>query len=276
MPAEAAAMPSPGALPEPWIDPGDALPGAVARMSTRAGGVGSGRFATMNLRCPTAAPPRDDVEAVVAQNRARFAAALAAPPVWLHQVHGARVVDVGPADAAPGAPVHEADAAITTATGVACTVMVADCLPVLFSAARGRAVGAAHAGWRGLAAGVLEATVDALCTAAGCRAADVQAWVGPGIGPEAFEVGAEVLLAFGADPAAPSPRFRARPRPDGSARWRADLAGLAADRLIALGIGGVAIHGACTVEQASRFFSFRRDGAGGPTGRMAAGIRRAG
>jgi polyphenol oxidase len=140
---------------------------------------------------------------------------------------------------------------------------VADCLPVLFAAPG--AVGAAHAGWRGLAGGVLEATVRALCEAAGCKPDQVQAWLGASIGPERFEVGADVLQAFGADPAGDSPRFRAQP--DG--KWMADLPALARDRLRNAGVAAVTGGRWCTVSDPSRFFSFRRDRV---TGRMVAAI----
>src|SRR5204862_3033546 len=140
--------------------------------------------------------------AAVAVNRALLAEAMGAAPVFLRQVHGARVVCVGRADAAAGAPILEADAVVTGEQGVACVVQAADCLPVLLAAPDGRAVGAAHAGWRGLAGGVVEAAVAAVCELAGCVPAEVDAWLGACIGPAAFEVGGEVLVAFGADPAA--------------------------------------------------------------------------
>jgi YfiH family protein len=158
----------------------------------------------------------------------------------------------------------EADAAITTEPGIACTVMVADCLPVLFAAPEGRGVAAAHAGWRGLAGGVLQATVAALCEATACSAHELQAWLGPCIGPRQFEVGADVVAAFGA-----GPRFVERVRPDGAMRWLADLPGLARERLQAAGITQISGGSLCTVEDASRFFSFRRDGV---TGRMAGAV----
>jgi YfiH family protein len=199
----------------------------------------------------------------VAENRRRFAVALGAPVRTLRQVHGATVLRLAAAD---GGDLPPADAAITTAPGVACTVLVADCLPVLFAAPQARGVGAAHAGWRGLAGGVLEATVAALCEAAACAPRELQAWLGPCIGPRRFEVGADVLDAFGT---AAAPRFVARPRPDGALRWLADLPGLARDRLHAAGVRQVSGGAWCTVEDASRFFSFRRDGI---TGRMAAAV----
>ncbi|WP_201494623.1 peptidoglycan editing factor PgeF [Rubrivivax sp. A210] len=234
-------------------------------MSTRAGGVSAGPWASLNL----GAHCGDDA-AAVAENRARFAAAIAARPVWLQQVHGCRVLELTPASAAQDLP--PADAAWTTTPGLACTVQVADCLPVLLAARDGRAVAAAHAGWRGLAGGVLEATVAALCRGAGLQPGDLLAWLGPCIGPRQFEVGAEVLQAFGDDPAAPDRRrFMPRSRPDDSPRWLADLPGLARESLQAAGVEAVSGEGRCTVEEASAFFSFRRDGA---TGRLAAAIWR--
>lgn len=153
---------------------------------------------------------------------------------------------------------------------MACTELVADCLPVLMVSRDGRAVAAAHAGWRGLSQGVLEATLAALHAGAGVTPAEVVAWLGPCIGPRAFEVGAEVLQAFGAYGKA-GPRFVSQPGPDRPSRWRADLQSLAVDRLAAAGVLNVRCSRLCTVEDASRFFSFRRDGR---TGRMAASVWR--
>lgn len=234
-------------------------------MSQREGGVSVGPFASLNLGVAVGDEP-----AAVAQNRARFSASLGAQPVWLRQVHGVTVLRLqAGGDTTPGEP---ADAAWTADTGVACTVQVADCLPVLFTLRDGSAVAAAHAGWRGLAAGVLDATVRALCEGRGAVPSDVLAWLGPCIGPREFEVGADVLQAFGEDPAAPDARrFVYRARPDGAARWRANLPLLAAERLAAAGVQHITSAGACTVEDASSFFSFRRDGV---TGRMAAAVWR--
>ena len=146
-----------------------------------------------------------------------------------------------------------------------CTVQVADCMPVLLSAPDGRAVAAAHAGWRGLAGGVVEAALAALCDAAACAPHDVVAWLGPCIGPSEFEVGAEVVEAFGAHPQCFVPRRRA----DGSPAWVADLPRLGRERLRAQGVNRVSGGAWCTVTDRSRFFSFRRDRV---TGRMAAAI----
>lgn len=251
--------------PASWLVPVWADPRVGALMSTREGGVSSGPYASMNLGSGVGDEPDR-----VAANRARFARACAAAPVFLRQVHGARVVRVGAADAQPGAAVHEADACLTSEPGIACAVQVADCLAVLFAAPQGRAVAAAHAGWRGLAAGVLEATVDALCDAARCRPGELEVWLGACIGPAAFQVGADVLEAFGVDPAR---RETARFKPERAGKWLADLAGLARDRLAAAGVSRAGGGDGCVFDDASRFFSFRRDGV---TGRMAAAVWRAG
>jgi hypothetical protein len=249
-------MPPERALPGTLTPDWRAGPHVGALMSTRVGGVSTGAFASLNLGLSAG-----DARPAVDENRRRFAAALGARPVWMSQVHGTRVLRL---------PLEEdqalvgADAAITTQPGIACTVMVADCLPVLFAAPGDRGVGAAHAGWRGLASGVLEATIEALCEAATCAPSELHAWLGPCIGPRQFEVGADVAEAFGG-----GSHFVARPRPDGAVRWLADLPGLARERLGDLGLTLVSGDGACTVEERSRFFSFRRDGT---TGRMAVAV----
>jgi YfiH family protein len=241
-----------------WLRPDWDAPGAGALMTTRSGGVSTGPFASMNLR-----EGLGDDPAAVARNRAVWTRALGGAPVLLNQVHGTRVVRLGATDALPDAPTHTADASFTTEPGVACTVQVADCLPVLFASPGG--VAGAHAGWRGLAGGVLENTLAALLDAAGGTPADVQAWLGPCIGPRRFEVGADVLAAFGADPSTPSPRFV----PHVPGKWIADLPGLARDRLAAAGVTRVGGGTWCTVEDGSRFFSFRRERV---TGRMVAAV----
>jgi len=239
-----------GALTPDW--PAGARVGAL--MSTRIGGVSAGPWRSLNLGGAVG----DDAGAV-AENRRRFETALGVPAAYLSQVHGARVVRLP----AAGAPI-DADASVTTEPGVACTVLVADCLPVLFAAPGGSGVGAAHAGWRGLAGGVLEATVASLCEAAACAPAGLHAWIGPCIGPRQFEVGADVVEALGG-----GQHFVPRPRADGAMRWLADLPGLARGRLQAAGVTQISGGAWCTVEDASRFFSFRRDGI---TGRMAAAV----
>jgi YfiH family protein len=242
-------------------------PGVQAAMSTRAGGVGTAPFDSLNLSVGVGDNPAD-----VAENRARWTAALGHPPVWLHLAHGRHVLRLHAGG--PEHPTTHADAAWTTDAGVVCQVTAADCMPVLFALRDGSAVGAAHAGWRGLAAGVLEATVQAMCEGAGAAPDAVQAWLGPCIGPQAFEVGVEVLQAFGfgcgpSDSAAP--HFVSRPRSDTSPRWLADLPALATQRLLACGVQRITPSGLCTAAEASRFFSFRRDGR---TGRLAAAIWR--
>ena len=209
-----------------------------------------------------------DDPAAVAANRARLQQDIGARPVFLNQVHGVQVVDL---DAATPDGVT-VDAAVSLQPGLACTVMVADCLPVLFTNVAGTAVGAAHAGWRGLAGGVLEQTLTRLQALA--PGSTWLAWLGPCIGPEAFEVGAEVRAAFVAQDAGADACFRPQPA-DG--KYLADLPALARRRLNALGVA--AVHGNdgsadwCTVQQSSRYFSHRRDQARlGGTGRMAACI----
>jgi len=233
-----------------------APPHVRAACSTRAGGVSTGPYESLNLGDHVG----DSVENV-ARNRGLFVEALGARPVFMKQVHGAHAVELTDATA-DGV---EADACYTAATGVACTIMVADCLPVLLADAEGRAVAAAHAGWRGLASGAVEAAC------AGLPAGGRLAWLGPCIGPTAFEVGPEVKEAFERHDAAAAPLFR----PYGAGKFLADLPGLARRRLQALGI--TAIYGNdgsdpwCTVRSSSRFFSYRRDRT---SGRFAASIWR--
>jgi YfiH family protein len=242
-----------------WLRPAWPAGGVGALMTTRQRGASAAPFDSLNLRHGIGDDPL-----AVAHNQQVVAQAIRATPVWLDQVHGATVVRLTSADAGPGAVRHEADASFTTERGIACAVQVADCLPVLFAAPGARAVGAAHAGWRGLAAGVLEATLGRVAHAAGCDARNVQVWLGACIGPTQFEVGADVLEAFGVTPLGPgSPRFV----PKGAGKWLADLPSLARDRLIAAGAELITGGDGCTVSEPSRFFSFRRDRV---TGRMAA------
>lgn len=192
--------------------------------------------------------------------RARLYALLPSVPVWLKQVHGTVVVDA--ADVVPGAQ-PDADASSTSAREVVCTVMAADCMPVLIAAQDGSVVGAAHAGWRGLRAGVIERAIDSMPV----PAASLQAWLGPAIGPQAYEVGVEVREAFIAnDPAAASAFTPTRP-----GHWLLDLYAVARQRLEAKGVGAVFGGTHCTHSEPGRFFSFRRDKA---TQRMAACIWR--
>jgi len=245
-----------------WLLPDWPAPAAVrALCSTRAGGVSTGSFQGLNLGAHVGDEP-----AAVAANRVRLREATGARPVFLQQVHGADVLPLGP-DTVDGAT---ADACTTTAQGIACTIMVADCLPVLFTDEAGRRVAAAHAGWRGLAAGVLEHTVEAFHAEGG--ASQLVAWLGPCIGPDAFEVGDEVRAAF--EDLCPGANQFFRPAgPPG--KWMADLAGLARLRLRAAGVerlyGNDSSEAWCTVHNPLRFFSHRRDRV---SGRFAACIWR--
>ena len=228
-------------------------PRVQAAFTARTGGVSTGPYASLNI----GAHVGDAVEAVN-ENRRRVCAQLALParPAFVEQVHGIGVLELdGPAGAA-GQP---ADAVIARRPGTVCVIQVADCMPVLFAAADGSAVAAAHAGWRGLAAGVLEATVARL----GLDPGTLAAWMGPAIGPRHFEVGDEVRAAFMAHEAAASSAFDR----NGRGRWQCDLAALARQRLSALGVGRVAGADWCTYADPERFFSYRRDG---QCGRMAA------
>ena len=250
-----------------WLKPDWDSPGVGALMTTRAGGVGKAPFDSLNLRDGLG----DDPDAVAANQR-QLSDAIGGSPVWLKQVHGAAVVQLTWRDAAPGAAVYRADASFTTEPGVVCAVQVADCLPVLFAAPGARGVAAAHAGWRGLAGGVLEASIAALCAAARCEPAELQVWLGACIGPRRFEVGPDVLEAFSANTqgtqgthASDSEAFVATQ----PGKWNANLPELARRRLHAAGVRAVSGGDWCTVEAPSRFFSFRRDGV---TGRMAAAV----
>jgi YfiH family protein len=224
--------------------------------TTRRGGVSRGPFASLNL----AAHVGDDAAAVAAnRGRLRKALGLIAEPVWLSQVHGCETVSLdGDAFGARGCETPVADAAVTRAPGQVCAVLTADCLPVLLCDRAGTCCAAVHAGWRGLQRGVIEAALARL----GVPGADVLAWLGPAIGPERFEVGPEVRAAFvGQDPGA-SGAFRA----GAGDRWLADLYALARRRLAAAGVRSISGGGLCTVSDAGRFYSYRRDGR---TGRMA-------
>ena len=247
----------------PTLTPAWPAPAGVrALCTTRLGGVSAAPFDSFNLGDHVGDEP-----AAVAANRARLAEFSApAKPVFLRQVHGTGVLLVD--EFTPH--VSEADAALVHRPGLAATIMVADCLPVLFAHHSGRAVAAAHAGWRGLQAGVLEATVAALHTAAG--PGEVIAWLGPAIGPSAFEVGEEVRSAFVDADAGAAAHFATHAQ---AGKWWADLPALARRRLRAAGVlslhGNDSSAGWCTVSDASRFFSHRRDAARlGSTGRLAA------
>ena len=238
-----------------WIVPDWPVAGSVRALSTtRNGGVSTGALASLNLGRGVG----DELD-VVAENRSRLAPFLPATPSWLHQTHGTAVATLTAATVNPPAPY--ADAAITREHGVVCAVMTADCLPVLFADRRGRAVGVAHAGWRGLSLGVLEATIAAM-GALGCTPDDLVAWLGPGIGPARFEVGPDVRDRFCDGDNDMHVHFA----PHVPGKWFADLYGIARARLSRSGLRQVSGGGFCTHTDAARFFSYRRER---DTGRMA-------
>lgn len=237
-----------GAPHPEWIVPGWPAASRVrALVTTRAGGVSSGPFAGLNLSLRVG----DDPDSVT-RNRAILRACLPADPVWMKQVHGTAVADPGSAVADT-----EADAAVTRRPGRVCAVMTADCLPVLLSDRDGSVVGIAHAGWRGLASGVIESTVRAI----DAPPAKLIAFIGPGIGPRRYEVGEEVRRAFVSRDADAAGAFA----PGTEGKYFADLYALARSRLSAVGVAAVYGGGYCTAGE-ERFFSFRRDRT---TGRMA-------
>ncbi len=244
-----------------WLLPQWSAPDNVhAVFTTRSGGVSAAPFDSLNLGDHV----RDD-SADVQTNRAVVRKHIAAQPVFLQQVHGTDCINLIDHASAP-AIAPQADACTTTQPGLACTIMVADCLPVLFANLAGSRVAAAHAGWRGLSAGVLEKAHQQFS-----MDDDVVAWLGPCIGPESFEVGAEVREAFIAIRPADTQYFV----PSSPGKYRANLSGLARSRLHALGVrqidGNDASQDWCTVQNPSRFFSHRRDATRlGSTGRMAA------
>lgn len=239
-----------GVLHADW--PVDSRVGAVTTLRTGPDGPGAseGPWSDFNL-----GERVNDAPEAVKKNRRQLRRTLALPgePVWLRQIHGTRVVTLPTKEEEP-----EADAAICTQPGPVCAVLTADCLPVFLARRDGTAVGVAHAGWRGLAAGVIEATLDRLPG----DPAGITAWLGPAIGADAFQVGAEVRKAFiESDPGA-----EAAFRPDAAGRWRADLHALARRRLAARGVGWIGGTTACTYSEPDRFFSHRR---AAPCGRMA-------
>lgn len=236
-------------------------------MTLRGGGVSQAPWSNWNLGDHVGDNPVH-----VARNRALLAERLGAKPVFLKQVHGVQIACLheGSQDS------EVADACITEHTGLACTMMVADCLPVLFATTDGKCVGAAHAGWRGLAAGVLAQTVRAMQAAPSQvnKAMELLVWLGPCIGPLAFEVGDDVRQAFVSQDAAALRCFAAA-----NGKWMADLPGLARLALVQAGIAEGNIYGNdaspawCTVSQSAQYFSHRRDAVRlGNTGRMAASI----
>jgi YfiH family protein len=241
-----------------WIVPDWGAPARVqALATTRNGGVSVGARASLDIGA--ALPARDVQHDAVLENRRRLAQFLPAAPVWLSQVHGIGVarIDGGNVSDLLASP-PAADAAVTRVPGIVIGVRTADCLPVLFADRGGTVIGAAHAGWRGLAAGVLEATLRAMDT----PPHEVTAWLGPAIGPQKFEVGRDVFAAFCDDDAAVASCFA--PHRDG--KWLADLYGLARRKLERAGVTAIAGGGHCTLTESGRFFSYRGDK---DTGRMA-------
>jgi YfiH family protein len=237
----------PHLVPE-WPAP----PRVRAAFTLRSGGVSLAPFDSLNVGIHVG-----DAADAVSENRRRVRGQLGLPaePGWIEQVHGTEVVDLD----APAATNVTADALFTRQAGRVCVVQVADCMPVLLAARDGSCVAAVHAGWRGLAAGVLEATIGRLAV----PPAQLIAWLGPAIGREHFEVGSEVREAFTSRDAGAAGAFSANAR----GRWQCDLAGLARRRLGAAGITAVFGGQWCTYADPARFFSFRRDG---QCGRMAA------
>jgi YfiH family protein len=243
-----------------WIIPDWPAPANVkAFITTRNGGVSVGPHASFNLGLRADEDPQS-----VTRNRAILQQHLPQPPKWLRQMHGTRVVDADAVDPAQESP--QADASVARAGGTVCAVMIADCLPVLFTNRTGTHVAGAHAGWRGLSGGVIANTVQALCQA-GDTAADLLAYIGPGIGPTAFEVGQDVYDAFTAHDADAASAFV----PHVPGKWLADLFTLARRALGRAGVTEVYGGGLCTYSDSQRFYSYRRDKL---TGRMAAFIWR--
>ncbi|VXC07159.1 conserved hypothetical protein [Burkholderia sp. 8Y] len=251
-------------------------PRVGAFVTTRAGGVsdapydgGAPQAGGLNLGLSTG-----DAPAAVQENRRRALSLTGArDAAWLEQVHGTQVEDAHAVIEARASGPTRADASVTDQPGIVCVVMTADCLPVLFCDDDGRAVGAAHAGWRGLSGGIVEKTGERVAALAGAPASTLNAYLGPAIGPDAFEVGEDVLEAFvaasGADRRdATAAAFRAAGTPG---KYFADIYALARLRLTEIGIEAARIHGGthCTVTEKSRFYSYRRDRV---TGRMAAMI----
>lgn len=236
----------------------DAPPNIGALATTRTGGFSAAPYddgqggggLNLGLHCG------DDAE-VVQQNRSLLAQAVPRRPAWVSQVHGIAVADA--ASVSPGSPVQVADASIASAPGVVCAVMTADCLPVLFADLDGKVVGAAHAGWRGLAAGVLGETVRAM-RAAG--AGEITAWMGPAIGPAQFEVGSDVFDSFMAGAAkgeAAQLRAAFQPYPGRDGKFLANIYALARVSMARDGVTRVSGGTFCTASEANRFFSYRRD-----------------
>ncbi|MDR1888970.1 MAG: peptidoglycan editing factor PgeF [Zoogloeaceae bacterium] len=232
-----------------------APPNVKSLQTTRKGGVSRAPYASFNLGQHVGDAPE-----AVARNRALLQTHLPALPVWMEQAHGVETLDLAAMPAADAAlrPIPRADAAVCRVSGKVCAIMTADCLPVLFCDDAGEVVAAAHAGWRGLLAGVLENTIAAMRVAP----ERILVWLGPAIGPAAFEVGAEIRAAF----IAHAPEAEAAFLPGMPGKYRANLCHLASQRLNALGVRRIFGGDCCTHTDKERFFSYRRDGR---TGRMA-------
>jgi len=238
-----------------WIVPDWPAPANVrSLLTTRRGGVSQGIYAGFNLGSHVGDDP-----AVVAANRAQVAARVGGEPIWLDHVHGTRAIDADQFARLDQVP--QADATYSRQAGSVCVVMTADCLPVLLCDDSGAVVAAAHAGWRGLLAGVLEETIRAMMV----PGRSLLAYLGPAIGPRAFEVGDEVRSAYVAENGAAASAFT----PSSPGKWLADIYLLARQRLAIRGVERVFGGSFCTVSDAERFFSYRRDG---QTGRMASMI----
>ena len=257
--------------------PNAVSPRVKAFATTRNGGVSAAPYGGANGRGGlNLGLHTGDMPDAVMENRRRVVELTDAPIAWLEQVHGSEIEDAGRViDRCAASPVSvtKADAAVTDRAGVVCVVMIADCLPVLFCDAAGRAVGAAHAGWRGLAAGIAEKTAERVARLAGAPASTLHAWLGPAIGPAAFEVGEDVLDAFvaAAEPARRDATIAAFAKRADKHKYLADLYALARLRLERAGVPSGNVHGGtfCTVTDVERFYSYRRDRT---TGRMAAMI----
>jgi len=238
---------------EEWIIPEWSAPdGVKALCTTRAGGCSSGPWKSLNLGLNCG----DDRDAVL-KNRANLRACLPAEPFWLRQQHGVTVFHHSPSGGHAGKTEPAADAQVAIRPGQVCAVLTADCLPVLFSNRSGTRVAVAHAGWRGLAAGILENTVRALQEPPG----QLLAWLGPAIGADVYEVGDEVRAEFIRGDQEGAECFRQK-----GPRWLFDMYGMARLRLMRSGVADVSGGAYCTYSEPERFFSYRRDGS---TGRMA-------
>ena len=232
-------------------------------LSTRTGGVSKSPFNSLNLGDHVG----DHIEDVLA-NRAIFTKALPAEPLWLKQTHST-IVSTPYSRAQKHHSLIEADASVSNISEEVLVVMTADCLPVLFANKRGTVIGVAHAGWRGLCSGILENTIAEMSNLSSeATASDLIAWLGPAIGPDAFEVGEDVVSAF-RDSGLAFSKSAFKPIPNSPGKYLADIFELARDRLKACGVQSIYGSEYCTVKDGEQFFSYRRDGV---TGRFASAI----